>query len=141
VEPPAAMPSPKVKAMEQAMSIEQVFENMMEEEREPASVKSPSRDFKKTEAATRMIGDPAAHEAAKRLARIIISDIALYNQRAVEEGVRNGTIHDVLRDEIQEGKKLYERRVPAEIVSSTDYYREAIDGFARKRKMEMQKRA
>lgn len=136
-----APPSPKAKAMEQAMSIEQVFENMMEEERKPASVKPPSRDFKKPQAASRLIGDPAAHEAAKRLARIIMSDIALYNQRAVEEGVRNGTIYEVLRDEIEEGRKLYDGRVPPEIVSSTDYYREAIDEFAKKRKMEMQKRA
>jgi len=141
LETPAATPSPKAKAMEQAMSIEQAFENMMEEERKPASVKPPSQDSKNPQAVSRLIGDPAAHEAAKRLARIIMSDIALYNQRAVEEGVRNGTIYEVLRDEIEEGRKLYDGRVPSEIVSSTDYYREAIDEFARKRKMEMQKRA
>jgi hypothetical protein len=70
-----------------------------------------------------------------------MSDIALYNQRAVEEGVLNGTIYEVLRDEIEEGKKLYDGRVPPEIVSSTNYYREAIDEFVKRRKMEMQKRA
>jgi hypothetical protein len=88
-----------------------------------------------------MVGDPTAHEAAKRLARIIMSDIALYNQRAIDEGVRNDTMYDLLKDEIEEGKKLYESRVPAEIASSTDYYREAIDEFIRKRKSDMQKRA
>jgi DNA-binding response OmpR family regulator len=141
METASAVPSQKAKAAEQAMSIEHVFESMVEEERRPLSVKSPSQDFEKTQAVPRMVGDPAAHEAAKRLARIIMSDIALYNQRAVEEGVRNGTIYELLRDEIEEGKKLYDGRVPHEIVSSTDYYRQAIDEFVKKRKMEMQKRA
>jgi len=136
-----AAPSPKAKAAEQAMSIENVFESMVEEERRPSSVKPSPPDFEKTQAVPRMVGDPAAHEAAKRLARIIMSDIALYNQRAIEEGVRNGTIFDLLRDEIEEGKKLYDGRVPPEIVSSTNYYREAIEEFVKKRKMEMQKRA
>lgn len=140
VEPPSAIPFQRAKAAEQALSLEHVFESMVEEERKPASVKPPSQDFEKTQATPRMIGDPAAHEAAKRLARIIMSDIALYNQRAVEEGVRNGTIDEVLRDEIDEGKKLYEGRVPSEIVSSTDYYRAAIDEFVKRKKIEMQKR-
>jgi DNA-binding response OmpR family regulator len=138
---PSVIPSQRAKAADQAMSLEHVFESMMEEERRPDSEKSPGQDFEKTQAVPRMIGDPAAHEAAKRLARIIMSDIALYNQRAVEEGVLNGTIYEVLRDEIEEGKKLYDGRVPPEIVSSTNYYREAIDEFVKRRKMEMQKRA
>jgi CheY-like chemotaxis protein len=133
----SARPSPKVQGLEQAMSIENVFDSMVEEERRPAA--RPAAP--KAKAESKPPGDAAAHAAAKRLARIIISDIALYNQRAVEEGVRNGSLYDVLRDEIEEGRKLYEGRVPSDIASSTDYYREAIDEFVRKRKMEMQKPA
>ncbi len=73
------------------------------------------------------------HEAAKRLARIIISDIALYNQKAVEEGVRTGILRDLLSADIAEGKKLYLERTPPFIVSSTDYYNEAIEEFIRKK--------
>ncbi|MBI3994650.1 MAG: response regulator [Nitrospirae bacterium] len=141
VEPRSTVSPQKAKAMEQAMSIEQVFENMLEEERKPAPEKTASQVLKAPSPQPRMVGDPAAHEAAKRLARIIMSDIALYNQRAVEEGVRSGQIFDALRDEIDEGRKLYESRVPSDIVASTDYYREAIDDFVQKRKTEMQKRA
>ncbi|MBI3597485.1 MAG: response regulator [Nitrospirae bacterium] len=131
----------KTNTPERAASIEQVLDDMLEEGRKSAAGPSHSRDLDKTQAIPRRVGDPAAHEAAKRLARIIMSDIALYNQRAIEEGIRNGTMYDLLRDEIEEGKKLYDRRVPVEIASSTDYYREAIDEFIRKRKIEMQKRA
>ncbi|HET6466502.1 MAG TPA: response regulator [Nitrospiria bacterium] len=149
--PPVKPPSPsgksgsgvsskKTSTPERAPSIEQAFDDMLEEGRKPAPRPSPAQDLDKTQVIPRTVGDPAAHEAAKRLARIIMSDIALYNQRAIDEGVRNGTMYDLLRDEIEEGKKLYESRVPAEIASSTDYYREAIDEFIRKRKSEIQKR-
>ncbi|RQW86349.1 MAG: response regulator, partial [Geobacter sp.] len=36
-----------------------------------------------------------AHNKARRLARIIVTDIALYNQKKVEEGVRNGTFYEL----------------------------------------------
>lgn len=130
----------KAKKLEQAMSIENVFDQMVEEERKPVHSPTPTPEIKKPQVKPEMLGDPATHAAAKRLARIIISDIALYNQRALEDGIRNGTIYESLRDEIEEGKKLYEGRVPSEIVSSTDYYREEIDEFVRKRKLELQKR-
>jgi DNA-binding response OmpR family regulator len=136
--PPA--PIPRAQAMEQAMSIENVFDEMMEEERRQASSKPLPEASKRSQAKPVLIGDPAVHEAAKRLARIIMSDIALYNQRAVEEGVRKGSIDALLHDEIEEGKKLYEGRVPPEILSSTNYYRDAIDDFVEKRKLDMQKR-
>jgi hypothetical protein len=139
-EAPPPAPIPRAQAAEEAMSIENVFEEMMEEERMQASSKPSHEAFRKSQAKAALIGDPAVHEAAKRLARIIMSDIALYNQRAIEEGVRKGSIDALLRDEIEEGKKLYEGRVPPEIVSSTNYYREAIDDFVEKRKLDMQKR-
>jgi DNA-binding response OmpR family regulator len=136
----AAIPPQKAERLEQAMSVENVFDRMVEEERKPVPHPTGSPEIKKPQAKPEMLGDPAAHAAAKRFARIIISDIALYNQRALEDGIQNGTIYEVLRDEIEEGRKLYEARVPSEIVSSTDYYQEAIDDFVRKRKLEMEKR-
>ncbi|HTN44022.1 MAG TPA: response regulator [Nitrospiria bacterium] len=133
-------PSPKIAAAQRPPSIEQVLDDMLEEGRKAVPGPSPAPDLNKTQAMPRTVGNQAAHDAAKRLARIIISDIALYNQRAIEDGIRNGTVYELLRDEIEEGKKLYESRVPAEISSSTDYYREAIDEFIRKRKIDLLKR-
>jgi len=73
--------------------------------------------------------DPEAVEKAKRFARIIVSDIALYNQEAVAEGLKRGTFYDLLRNDITEGRDLYEKRVPAVIKSKKDYYQEAFDNF------------
>jgi len=73
--------------------------------------------------------DPYAIEKAKRFARIIVSDIALYNQEAVITGIQNGTFFELLKDDIREGQELYEKRVPVSIRQKKDYYREAFDNF------------
>jgi predicted Zn finger-like uncharacterized protein len=74
-------------------------------------------------------GDPKAVEKARRFARIIVSDIALYNQEAVIEGLRNGTFYELLNADVSEGRDLYEGRVPAVIRAKKDYYQEAFDNF------------
>lgn len=80
--------------------------------------------------------DPDAVEKARRFARIIVSDVALYNQEAVIEGIRNGTFYELLKTDIDEGRELWEKRVPAAIKAKKDYYQEAFDNFiaAAKRK-------
>jgi len=75
--------------------------------------------------------DPEAVEKARRFARIIVSDIALYNQEAVAEGIRNGTFYELLKTDVDEGRELYEKRVPPAIKTRKDYYQEAFDNFIR----------
>jgi response regulator RpfG family c-di-GMP phosphodiesterase len=78
-------------------------------------------------------GNSLAHDAAKRLARIIISDIALYNQKSVEEGLREGNFADRLKGELDEGRRLYRERVSREVLDSTDFFEEAIREFIHNR--------
>lgn len=73
--------------------------------------------------------DPEAVEKAKRFARIIVSDIALYNQEAVIEGVKKGTFYELLKNDVDEGRQLYEARIPAAIRAKRDYYGETIENF------------
>ena len=138
----------KAKALEEAMSVESVFESMLAEEKISELTKEPSKETLKAAANAAMTekpgpvlkGEPAAHEAAKRLARIIVSDIALYNQRTIEEGIQKGTFHDLLKEDLAEGKKLYEGRVPDEIRSGTNYLEDAIEDFTSKKKAEFERR-
>ena len=37
-------------------------------------------------------------DVARRIARAVVSDIALYNAKKVEEGVRNDTLFDLLKE-------------------------------------------
>ncbi len=75
--------------------------------------------------------DPAAIEKARRFARIIVSDIALYNQEAVVEGLKNGTFYELLKADVDEGREIFEKRVPEVIRKQKDYYQEAFDNFIR----------
>lgn len=80
---------------------------------------------------------PEAHAKAKRLARIIISDIVLYNQAMVDEGVRNDNLSELLADDITEGKALYARRVAEEIRTSSSYLEDAFEELVATKKKEL----
>ena len=65
-------------------------------------------------------------EEAKRLARTILSDILLYNQAKVKEGIEKDSLFDVLTEELAEGKKYYETMVDDEIRRETNFFNEAV---------------
>ena len=73
--------------------------------------------------------DVNMQEDARRLARTIVSDIVYYNSDTALKGVEDGTVGDVLKKEIEEGRMLYQQRVPVNIFSVTDYYDDAIRDF------------
>lgn len=102
----------------------------------PESLSLDSSIFQKEECDIPTVdaADPEAAEKARRFARIIVSDIALYNQDAVVEGLRNGTFFDLLRNDVTEGRELYEKRVPAAVRAKKDYYQEAFDNFIKTQK-------
>ena len=70
-----------------------------------------------------IIKDP---QVAKRLARAIVSDIALYNKEKVEKSIKEDNIFDVLKSELDEGEELYISRVDPELVKETNFYNIAI---------------
>ncbi|MDT8316954.1 MAG: hypothetical protein RQ824_03050 [bacterium] len=70
-----------------------------------------------------IIDDP---ELAKRLSRAIVSDVALYNQAKVQEGIKNDNLFEVLEEELEEGRKLYVTRVSPEIIKEYNFYDLAI---------------
>ncbi|HTG81247.1 MAG TPA: response regulator [Geobacteraceae bacterium] len=79
---------------------------------------------------------PEDHLKAKRLARIIVSDIILYNQGKVEDGIRNGTFYELLADDIGEGRSLYARRVADDIHQATSYLEDAFEELIAKKRRE-----
>lgn len=94
------------------------------------------REFAAPSAPTSSV-DPQQVEAARRFARIILSDIALYNQAAVEEGIRGGNLHEVLAAELKEGRDLYNTRVPEEVRATMDYLEDEIQKFIEKKRNTM----
>ena len=65
-------------------------------------------------------------EAANRLARAIASDLSLYNEAKIKEGIENDTFFSVLDAEIAEGRAHYESRVDPKILGSSNFYDRAL---------------
>lgn len=63
---------------------------------------------------------------AMRLARAIASDISLYNEAKIVQGIEQDTLFDVLKDEISEGRELFKTRVSSEIFTRTNFFDRAI---------------
>jgi len=70
--------------------------------------------------------DSDAHHKARRLARIIVTDIALYNQKKIEEAVRNGTFYELFEEELNDGRLFYNRRIAEQVREGTRYLEDAI---------------
>lgn len=66
------------------------------------------------------------NEAASRLARTIISDIALYNKVKILNGLRDDNIFDLLEKELQEGLTLYRTRLAPDFDNKNKIYNRAI---------------
>ncbi len=63
---------------------------------------------------------------AFRLARAIVSDIALYNPEKVKEGIKNDSIFDVLTEELQEGRDHFLGRVSPDMDDRDHLFDRAI---------------
>jgi hypothetical protein len=66
-------------------------------------------------------------DQAKRLARAIISDIAIYNREKVERGIKEDSIFELLAEEIEEGRQHFQTRVAPELSSGTIYDMALVD--------------
>lgn len=63
---------------------------------------------------------------AFRLARAIVSDIALYNQEKVKEGIKNDSVFDVLAEELEEGREHFYGRVSPDLEDRDHLFDRAI---------------
>ena len=73
-------------------------------------------------------------EAAVRLARAICSDLALYNEAKIVQGIEQDSFFELLKPEIEEGRELYRSRVAPELYSRTNFYDRAIVDVILRRK-------
>lgn len=76
-------------------------------------------------------------DKAHRLARNIVSDIALYNQDKVETGIQTGTFFDQLSEEIAEGRRLFNERFSPEVMNGRDILQIEFESFVQKRRTEL----
>jgi CheY-like chemotaxis protein len=94
----------------------------------PAGAEAAAPAARENEAA----GDPRVADA-QRLARIIVSDIVLYNEERFDRAARQGNLAEALDKELEEGRRLFQARVPEEIRRQRDFLVEELARVAAKR--------
>ncbi len=70
-------------------------------------------------------------EAARRLARAIASDLSLYNEEKIDQGIRNDTLFEVMAAELEEGRALFHSRVTPDLYAKNFYGRALVDVLIR----------
>ena len=66
-------------------------------------------------------------EAARRLARAIASDLSLYNEEKIVQGIQSDDLFATLSEEIEEGRALYKSRVSPDLYQKNFYDRALVD--------------
>jgi hypothetical protein len=62
------------------------------------------------------------HNNARRFARLLISEIKLYNEQKVAEGRSEHDLYDRLREYIDRSREMYDKRVGADVTARYDYF-------------------
>ena len=78
-------------------------------------------------------------DEARRLARLILSDIIIYHAAKVERGIRENNFFELLRDEIAEGRQYYESRVPKRVLRDSEIFTETLQQFVQMKREELQR--
>lgn len=62
------------------------------------------------------------HNDARRFARLLVSEIKLYNEQKVKEGREAGDLYERLREAIDRSREMYDKRVQPPVAAKFDYF-------------------
>src|SRR5207248_3250584 len=72
-----------------------------------------------------MVQDPK--QKARRLARALVSDLVVYHPEKRQQGLRDGTLPQLFKDEIEKSWQEYVEQVGVELAKGTSFWAEALN--------------
>lgn len=66
------------------------------------------------------------HNDARRFARLLVSEIKLYNEQKVKEGRSQGDLYERLREDIDRSRQMYDKRVSPPVAARYDYFHQEL---------------
>ena len=66
-------------------------------------------------------------DRARQLARAIASDLTLYHEQKINQGIEDDDLFEVMAGETEEGRALFKSRVTPEIYATGLYERAIVD--------------
>jgi hypothetical protein len=74
-----------------------------------AAAGTPSEDAKK-------------HDEARRFARLLVSEIKLYNETKVDQGRKNNDLYERLKEDIDRSRQMYDERIGDDVRKVSNYF-------------------
>lgn len=62
------------------------------------------------------------HDEARRFARLLVSEIKLYNESKVDQGRKNKDLYDRLKEDIDRSRQMYDERIPEDVRKVSNYF-------------------
>ena len=66
--------------------------------------------------------DAKKHDEARRFARLLVSEIKLYNEAKVDQGRKNKDIYERLKEDIDRSRQMYDERIGEDVRKSSNYF-------------------
>ena len=117
---PAEDPPSQAEADENSKAPEPPRDNI------PPPAVPPSHEARRLTGPLAPAGEEERRTEARRFAQFLVSEIKLYNERAVQEGRQQGNLYRRLKEEIDLSRQMYEERIPASIRAGSDFLREEL---------------
>ncbi|MBK9373541.1 MAG: GAF domain-containing protein [Holophagales bacterium] len=93
----------------------------------PSAPVAPPPGFVPRARSLRGTDDPQrAVDDARRIARLLVSEIKLYNERKVAEGRAAGDLYVRLKDDIERSRQVYAERTPEHVRATADFFHEEL---------------
>ena len=73
-----------------------------------------------------MTEDEAQQEEARRFARLLVSEIKLYNEEQVERGREARDLYDRLKEDIDRSREMFDKRISEEIRQKQDFFQDEL---------------
>jgi hypothetical protein len=92
----------------------------------PPGVPRPSVGARKLAGPLAALEGDERREEARRFAKLLVSEIKLYNEKAVNEGRQQGNLYGRLKEDIDRSRQMYDERIPEDVRSSSNFFYEEL---------------
>lgn len=62
------------------------------------------------------------HDEARRFARLLVSEIKLYNEGKVDQGRKNKDLYERLKEDIDRSRQMYDERISEDVRKTSNYF-------------------
>ena len=92
------------------------------EERPSTQFIPPAGIQNRSAAATATSEETRKHDEARRFARLLVSEIKLYNESKVELGRKNKDIYERMKEDIDRSRQMYDDRISEDVRKKSNYF-------------------